>query len=471
MFNNDQDFSFDFKQFFSPLTTKKAIYIIAVIGFIVYFNCLFNGFVLEDNVLIVHNPADVYFFNIERIFGANNFNQAGQYRPISVLYFAVVYHLFGLTTFFYHIIQVALHITNAVLLYLLLKKFFDNIISFSLALIFLVHPMNVESVSWISGSMSVLLFVFGISALLPSLKDRITFSRLLLISGLLLLSVLSKEPGVFFLFLVPILRILYWKKHSFVFVLSTFAVLLIYLTLRVRAIGFEYTATYLQPIEHLSFLQRVFNIPRIIFFYIGTFLFPHNLAIRHNWTITTLSFQNFILPLFLDIIFFLSILLLGFYVHKQHREQWKIFIFFFLWFAIGLGMIIQIVPLDATVADRWMYFPMAGLLGIIGVGLQTIQIHSSRIKQTAAIATVVIISILSIRTIVRNANWQDSITLYTHDIQVDDDYTKEGDLGMILMDKGMKDQAYQHFEKAVELNPRSKAYLFQYNWVGNHIQR
>jgi len=469
MFNNEQDFSFDFKQFFSPLTTKKAILIIVVIGFIVFANSLFNGFVLDDNSYIVHNPADVQVFNIQRLFGANHFNEGGQYRPISALYFAVLYQ--GEQTFFYHSVQVALHIVNTILFYLLLKKFLNNYISLFLSLIFLVHPMNVESVSWISGALSVLFFLFGMLALLLSFKDEINFLRLTLISLLLLLSLLSKETGVFFVFLVPLLRILYRKKHTFVFIVSSLVVLLIYLAMRFLAIGFQYTMNYYPAIEHLTFMQRVFTMPEVVFYYIHTFLFPLNLAERQNWTITTPNFQNFYFPLSLDLIFFLGIILLGFNVYKHHREHIKVFILFFFWFVAGLGLLTHVVPLDATVADRWMYFPMAGLLGLIGVGINNIHFSRSSVKRTAAIATVILIGILSGRTIMRNTNYFDQKTILTHDIQVVDDESKEADLGYLLLDKGMREQAYQHFEKAVELNPRAKSLLWQFNWVGNRIKR
>ena len=73
MFNNEKIFSF--KQFFNPLTTRKVIFIIAVLGFIVFGNALFNNFVADDILYIVNNPQ-LHQFNILTSFGENAFNGA-----------------------------------------------------------------------------------------------------------------------------------------------------------------------------------------------------------------------------------------------------------------------------------------------------------------------------------------------------------------------------------------------------------
>src|SRR6266480_2711004 len=124
MFNNEKIFSF--KQFFNPLTTRKVIFIIAVLGFIVFGNALFNNFVEDDLPYIINYPL-VHQLNIPFSFGENLFNEKGQYRPISATYFSLLYTLFGSSPFFYHFCQLSLHIINAIFLYLLLNILFATI--------------------------------------------------------------------------------------------------------------------------------------------------------------------------------------------------------------------------------------------------------------------------------------------------------------------------------------------------------
>ncbi|MGH7202907.1 MAG: hypothetical protein ACREHC_00510, partial [Candidatus Levyibacteriota bacterium] len=87
-----EESDFSFKSLFVPFTTIKAIHLIVIIGFIVYYNSLFNGFVWEDKSLIVYNSTG-HLFNI---FSANNsFNHGGQFRPIAALYSAIAFAFFS----------------------------------------------------------------------------------------------------------------------------------------------------------------------------------------------------------------------------------------------------------------------------------------------------------------------------------------------------------------------------------------
>lgn len=226
MFNNEQDFSF--KQFFTPLTTKKAILIIAVVSFIVFFDMLFNGFVWDDKTYIIWNN-EVHTFNILKLIGLNTFNVGGQYRPFPAIYFAVLYSLFHELPFFYHLIQLMLHITNAILVFLVFVRFFKKKISLFLSLIFLIHPTQVESVPYISSSDNPLFFLFGMLALLLSLKDTISLKRVFAISCCLLLSLYAKETGVLFLFIILLHRIIFKKNNIFVFCASEMAVFTAYI--------------------------------------------------------------------------------------------------------------------------------------------------------------------------------------------------------------------------------------------------
>src|SRR5438552_923030 len=95
----EEDFSI--KSYFVPLTSFKAIYLIAIIGLIVYFNSLFNGFVWDDLSNILFNPQ-IRSLNINNILGNGIVNSGLQYRPVVNLYFSLMYALFKDTPFPYH---------------------------------------------------------------------------------------------------------------------------------------------------------------------------------------------------------------------------------------------------------------------------------------------------------------------------------------------------------------------------------
>src|SRR5437667_430114 len=141
--NREVEKEFSFKTYFIPLTKAKAITWIVIIGIIVYANILANGFVWDD-LHTLQVPA-FHTFNVINLFGPNDINLNSYYRPLTAVYFSLMYQVFGNVAFFYHFTQLTLHIIDTCLIFLLFCLFFPESISFFLALIFLLHPINVES--------------------------------------------------------------------------------------------------------------------------------------------------------------------------------------------------------------------------------------------------------------------------------------------------------------------------------------
>lgn len=514
-----------FKYFFTNLSTLKAIFVIVILGFIVFFNSFFNNFVWDDILLIVNNP-DVYTINIPHFFGPNSYNFLSYYRPIAALYFALLHNLFGSQAFFYHFVQILLHIINTVILYLFFNKLLNNIssgdkekeekewdklsgsqkiklqrmhgavvkspyvlnskispVSLFLSLVFLVHPINVESVSYISGSLSELFFLFGILALMVSIKNEISLKDLFFVSGFSLLSLLTKETGFLFILMILFFQLLFNRNRFLKFFASELIALIAYSFIRfaIGGVFFEKFITLVPvPIANASLLERLINIPAIIFYYLTTTLFPLTLVVAQRWIITKITWQDFFAPLFLDIIFLIVLYLGGVFIYRHARNHLKAYIFFFLWFICGLLLTVQIFPLNMTVADRWFYFPLVGMLGMLGVGIQTLFIFLNKYhiqqekykkaKITAALFGVVLISLLSLRTTIRNADFHDVITLFSHDAKIQDNPALEDDLGVQYFATGNIQESFVHLQKSVNLQPFSSN-LFHlgnyYEYTGN----
>lgn len=288
MHNSHQN-DFTFYDLFIPLTSKKIVIFIIIIGFVVYFNALFNTFVWDDLTYVVFNP-DIHSIHLISSFKENSFNKIGQYRPITAIYFSLLYFLFTITPFFYHIAQVSMHIINALVIFFIFNKFFGRNLAFFLSLIFLVHPIQVESVSFIGASDNTLFFFFGALALLLANKKITNFKNYFIISLLLLLSLLSKETGFGFLCLTLLWVLLYNTKKIIPFITLGLITVITYCTIRflVGGVYFDNSALkWIVPIANLSLSVRVINIPQIILHYLVTFIFPLKLAIDQQWVITT----------------------------------------------------------------------------------------------------------------------------------------------------------------------------------------
>jgi len=442
---------FSFKNLFGPLTTKKAIVFLVLIGFIVFGNMLFNGFVLDDKTFIASNP-ELHSLTISSLFSSSLFNSNGRYLPITELYDSLVLNMFGGTTFYYHFLQLAIHICNAIFLFLLFKHFFNKKLSFFLSLIFIVHPIQVESVSYISSSNNPLFFILGISALILSIKESSSLKRLISIFGLLLFCILTRETGILFLFVTLLYQLIFKKSKKIFFTTSTVIISILYLSLLLSFAHIFTVKPEAASISQLTFFQRLINIPAVVFYYLKTLFFPIKLAIDQQWIINSLNFQGFYLPFVVDTLLFLSLIIIGIFIFKKNEKSIRAYLFFSLWFIVGLAFHSQIFPLDSTVADRWMYFPMVGLLGMAGVLLNTFTVHK-KTKTALYLCGFIIIILLSVRTVSRNADWKDALTLYIHDSKIHTNYDIENNLGLEYVAVGNYKEAIVHYKKSVDMYP------------------
>src|ERR1700722_18571015 len=191
---------FSFKNYFIPFTNAKAIHFIIIIGLIVFFNGLFNGFIGDDQPQIIGNPLIQSLSNIPIFFTGSTFYNGSQsltgvyYKPLLTTFFSLTYTIFGANAFGFHLFQILLYICNACLLFLVLKHFFEKETAFGLTLIFLLHPINSETAFYISNTQEVLFFFFGILALW--ILQRHHSQKAMILANIFLLALmLSKETG------------------------------------------------------------------------------------------------------------------------------------------------------------------------------------------------------------------------------------------------------------------------------------
>lgn len=458
--------AFSLKSLFVPLTTLKAIHIIAIVGFLVFGNAIFNDFVGDDTPQIidniyVHSLRNIPNFLTGSTFYSGSTQSAGvYYKPFLSTYFSIIYTFFGPNYIALHFFQILLHIVNACIIFLFFKHFFRKSVSLILALVFLVHPINSESVFYISAAQEVLFFFFGMLALWILINFRSKKSTILA-SMCLFFSLLSKETGVLFIG-ISILYLLFFNKNR-LYVVFGFLVPAIaaYTFLRIHAVGIL-TKSMAAPIDHLNLLERSFNMPEIFFFYIKTFIFPLNLASSYQWAYAYISYNHFFLPLIFDFLFIVVIAsFAALFYKKDLYKYFKTYIFFASWFLLGMLFHLQLIPLDVTAAERWFYFPIVGLLGMMGVFLG---IFNSHIEKKWIFTVVgILLLLLSARTIVRSFDWRNDFTLASRDIKVSPDaYDLEAIISNELIKQGKFKEAKIHAEQSVRLYP----YLTTYNILG-----
>ena len=350
----EDDFSLTY--FFSPLNTPKALFIIVTVGLIVFTNGLFNGFVADDGSQIIDNPVIHSISNIFSFFSGSTFYNGGvlnrgvYYKPLLNTFFSFVYIVFGPVSFWFHFFQIGLHIANASILFLLLKRFFRLSLALFFSLVFLVHPINSEAVFYISASQEMLFFFFGMVALHILTKAQ-SQKQLLLATGFLLLSLLSKESGILFFGAALAYTAMFRRRYILPLLGYLSTAFVVYILLRIHAIG-ALTYPSNAPIGSLSLLQRLINTPAMFLVYLKTLFFPRDLSSSYQWAYTQIDLSNFLFPLLIDLSFIAIICSMASVLHKKHPKQYfKTYTFFAIWFFIGILLHLQIFPLDATASS------------------------------------------------------------------------------------------------------------------------
>lgn len=440
---------------------------LVIIGYFLYFHSLKNNFLGDDSGQLVSNYLVHSIRNFPSFFFGGTFAVGtdylqGSYRPLMITFFSLIYTFFGPVSYYFHIFQLIIHLANIILLYKLFKYFFNKHLSFCLALVFLVHPMNVETVVYVSNLQDVLFFFFGMLSLHQILKKTITVKTLFLFSIFLLFSFLSKESAILFLLISTFYIYLFNKKYFFSLLKASSITFFIYLILRVFIAKISNSMNQDLPMQHALLIERLISIPAMIFYYIKTFVFPKDLATLQLWVVKTVNFSGFYFPLILEILFFSIIIRFGFYL-KKYSKNFKVLLFFLSWFLFGLGIHLNIFPLDATVADRWFYFPMVGLLGIIGLVVENFVLVNKKFSKAFAFLFVIIVVVFIGRSFIRTRDWKDNLTLKQHDIKISDNFIMEQNLGIELLRVKKYDEAEMHIRQAKELNPN----LSIFNSLGN----
>jgi tetratricopeptide (TPR) repeat protein len=440
---------------------KTAILLLLFIGLLTYGGTVQNNFILGDDEDQIVNQAQVHSLeNIPQFFlGSTYYSKERDesyglfYRPIMLATYSLLYAAVGPDPAIFHLFQLALHITNSIIILLLMSLFFPLIASFLIALIFLVHPMNSETVLLSSNLQDVLFFYFGSLSLLILAINRgkqLGLIEIYAFSMCLLLSLFSKETGLLFGFIAIVYAFLFSKKNIVRVVIPVVlaAVCLIIFRFFIAKIGFG--ISIFSPIAHASFAERMLNMPSIFVRYIDTFVYPASLQSAQFWLESKVTLFGFIIPLIEVLVFLLLVAVAAFYIRRKDKKLFLIYVFFMSWFFAGMLLHLHIIPLEITVALRWFYAPIIGLLGMITVVYFAFVHEHKRFQKIVIIICLIIVLLLSIRTYIRVGDWRDSMTLFTHELKTaGDNYILENSLATLYIRNGEYGKALPLVKKSV----------------------
>src|SRR3989338_10143475 len=137
--------------------------ILALACFTIFFPVLGHNFVRwDDYALIVENPLVLSFS--PKIFWTFD---PELYIPLTLLTFQIETAIAGAEPFLFHLTNLLLHIANAILAFAFFRRLFkDDFIAFGSALLFALHPIQTETVSWVSARKELLMTLFFLGTFL-----------------------------------------------------------------------------------------------------------------------------------------------------------------------------------------------------------------------------------------------------------------------------------------------------------------
>lgn len=433
-----------------------ALFVIIAATFLVYWPAQRNGFVWDDRALVSRDPLIRSWRLIPEGFRhflfvdatASNF-----YRPLQRLSFTADYALWAFTPRGYHLTSIYVHIAAALALYALARKWIDGphsrLWSCAIALLWAIHPLHTSAVTYVAGRADPLAAMFGFTALWLGLVslDRGPRSTLAAAGATIcfLAAFLSKESGAFAL--IGWVLVLAWRRESRAVWLKWCGLIALVLV-SYSALRFTATKVPPPPSKIPALAARPGLAARALAEYGALFVAPVTLRMERDITPTESSPRRGQLAAGIVLA---AAGIAWFFALRKRAPQAAL--------AVVLGAaaylpISNLLPLNATVAEHWLYVPSA--FGLIALALTLRELTKDRrplLLSASAVAAAWAIW-LGVRTWQRQGDWFDQRTFITRTIEAGGDSARmRVNLGQLESIEGHDDLARVQFEEALKREP------------------
>jgi tetratricopeptide (TPR) repeat protein len=455
----------------SAIKTGLIALLFLAIGIFIYSNTFESPFVLDDDPQIAQNQnIRLEELTFKSLLKAASDRKSVQARPVGYISFALNYYFHQYGLFGYHLVNIIIHVLNASLLYLFLKITLSlkqarfkiehaEWIALFTALLWMVNPVQTQSVTYIVQRLNSMAAMFFLLSFLFYLNGRLTTKKGLqwtwfLGAGLSWLLALGSKQNTAML---PFFIFLYewyffqnlstgWLKRNLRYFFIVFAVFVLVSLIYLGPSPLEKLASigdYAK--QEFTLPQRIMTEWRVVIYYLSLIILPHpsRLNLDYDFPLSYSLFNP--MTTVLSLIGIIGLIVLGgFLARKQRLLSFCIF-----WFLGNLVIESSVIPL-AIIFEHRIYLPSM-LVCLIPVVLLYRYIQP---KWLVAFISCTLIILYAYWTFERNNVWRDGLTLWADCVLKSPNKARPyTNLGVAQKKLNLMDDAFQNFRKAVALNP------------------
>src|SRR3990167_1944101 len=466
---------------------QLAIIILLTVG--VYANTIGNQLVWDDKTFASWQQtasfANLPYFLKGNLPGPHQ----GDYRLFKGIILTFDKVVFGNSLFVFHLQAILIHLSVTFLVFLLTKKILDTMldakkvamVAFLTALLFGVHPVHVEAVTFITSSTDIVgiafLFLSFYFYVLASGKYQFKKKKLIISGIFALLAFASYEVT----FVLPALFVLYdfcfpklekeQSKEKFLRYVYFLSILASYAVVRFGILKVREGKSFLEGSFYLTMLAQA----KAMLEYVKITVFPLDLTLNHqigakipslhyvDYNKEAYLLQKITDPAFLTAVgAVVALLVFAIFLYKRM----PLITFSVLWFFISLAVVSNLIPLNNFMSERYLYLPSYGFVLLLAYVLVSLYNLSARFLNFRALRllfrlltlalAVAIVTFYSARTVIRNRDWSSDYTFWSYEYQKSpNSVLASHNLGNTYFDKGDLKRAIELYEWAEAQNTRN----------------
>jgi tetratricopeptide (TPR) repeat protein len=431
--------------------------VLAALTIFAYRPAWHGGFLWDDDDYIIKNELLTAPDGWQRIWFS--LDSPSQYFPFTYSTFRIEHALWGLNTTGYHWVNLLLHVGNSLLVWAVLARL-KIPGSWLAAAIFALHPVQVESVAWITERKNVLMGFFFLLTLLfwIAFVDERTRRPWIVYCLALVCFVLALSAKATACTLPAALFLILWLQKKLITMRRVFQIVpfvVLGTGMGLLAVWWEryHQGTNRGLFTFLSPTERILVASRAVWFYLSKIFWPSNLTfIYPKWNISPTNLIDYIW------------LLAGFaacvaiYFSRRYfgRSVEVAAAFFVATLTPVLGFIMLFTFRYTFVADHYQYLACIGPIALASAGIVSLSDKFAQCR--AAIVSIALLSVASLGMLTwrQAATYADIETLWRTTLARNPEcWMAHTNLGLVLLQQGKLDDGIAHYRSALQMQPDS----------------